>query len=477
MKGTFERFRVVLHDLGFHNNVALTARFSGPKLPKRQTHHLIFQALRQAIIKHPALSAIVSGRETPHPFFERLERIDLNQLVSFEELPLDEGEKAKRIDAILSRNHSCGYKSNVVPLWRVVVLEQACVESKSDVHLAFVWHHVIGDGRSGLAVLSTILNALNSYCLPEDSLQGAPLVNDLNNTIVMTPSKPLFPALEEILPLPMSTMTIVSQKLGPWLPSWFRKSPKLEKWSGSPYHCEEPTRTNIRHMTIPPGLTQALVGRCRSEATTITPFLQALVGQVLMETFDDAHSLRCAVALSLRRIFPEQLQIDDGVMGLWVNAFHLEYTRDQLQGRDGASSLWNQARNDSQRIEYEIAKGETDVGIGMLRYIKDFKSTLMGKMGKKREDSYAITNLGVYDPMAGEASSSTFSWQISDLVFSQSCHVNGSAIQFCIVSVKDGNLCIALSWQQDTVTGEDVARIEENLREKLLHLGSSAAEM
>ena len=47
--------------------------------------------------------------------------------------------------------------------------------------------------------------------------------------------------------------------------------------------------------------------------------------------------------------------------------------------------FWDAVRNNGQRIQYEIAKGEKDVDTGLLRYINDFKSTLLAKMGKKME--------------------------------------------------------------------------------------------
>jgi Alcohol acetyltransferase len=483
LKGTFERFRVVLHDLGFHNNVAVVARFSGPESTREVRQELIFHALRKAIQDHPALSATVSGKDTPKPFFERLENIDLREIIRFEDLPFDEVEESKRIDEILSREHSTGFTEDGLPLWRIVVLQKPETQAKSTIYLVFIWHHVIGDGRSGLAVLATVLRQLNSN--PQENgiqmsssgpdARQSRQVNESDPWIVMAPPKPLFPALEEILSLPMSIGTIFSHRLGPWFPSWFNKAAVPGKWSGGPYQCEKPIKTSIKHFKVPPGAVNALLDRCRTESTSITPFLQALAGSVIMETFQDAKWLRCAVALSMRRFFPNDFHIDDTVMGLWVNAFHLEYTRDQLRAPDDGSRFWNLARKNSEQIRYEISKGETDIGIGMLKYIEDFRSTLMAKQGKKREDSYAVTNLGLFDPHLDDVSSSNSPWQLSDMVFSQSCHVNGSAVQFCILTVKDGEMCIALSWQEGIVAEEDVARIADNLRDKLLHMASTPA--
>jgi Alcohol acetyltransferase len=436
-------------------------------------HHFIIRALRKAIQEHPALSSIVAGKDTGKPFFERIEKIDLSKTVFYEEIPSDDVEESKRVDELLSQHHSRGFDVDGLPLWRVVVFEKPAMPATPIIHITFIWHHVIGDGKSGLAVIFTILQALNSNCSQEQDLQPSPTSTGApeasisvvpDSAIVMTPSEPLNAAVEEILSLPVSTMTTIPHVL----------TRMSGKWSGSPYHCEEPIKTRIRHLKLPPQTTQALADCCRVEQTTFTPFLQALVGRVIAETFQDAEHLRCAVAVSLRRLFPTSLQIDDSVMGLWVSAFHLDYTRNQLKGQYDDSSLWDQARKNSQRIESEVAKGDMDLEIGMLKGIQDFKSMLMAKMGGPREDSYAITNLGVFNANVHSMSSSGSPWQISDMVFSQSCHVNGSAVQFCVLTLKGGEMCITLSWQEGTVAGEDVARIAENLEEKLSLLGNTS---
>jgi hypothetical protein len=68
-------------------------------------------------------------------------------------------------------------------------------------------------------------------------------------------------------------------------------------------------------------------------------------------------------------------------------------------------------------------------------------------MGQERDNSYGLINLGIFPNKAitTDGSSSPPQWVISELLFSQSCHVNGSALQFCVVSVEGGDMNIALS--------------------------------
>ena len=177
-------------------------------------------------------------------------------VVSFEERPFSDVDESKSIDAILSQHHSTGFNADGLPLWRVVVFEKNATQSTPTIHLSFILHHVIGNGRSGLAVLSTILQALNSDFCQSQGVKPDSTSNYACKVVVSTPSQPLQPALEEILSMPMTTMTKISHVLGPWVPSWLNNIPALGKWSGRPYHRKEPIKTRIRQLKISSETTQ-----------------------------------------------------------------------------------------------------------------------------------------------------------------------------------------------------------------------------
>jgi hypothetical protein len=423
---------------------------------------------------------MVAGTDTVNPYFVHIDKIDLQKIVTFESMPLEGQEKLRNLDEVLSKNHSIGFDNPELPLWRVIVLANHGTEQNTIVDIAFIWHHVIGDGRSGLAILSTIWQGINSAHIRNEKEQTSRLVTKFDATvsdgfadsIVRPPVKAMLPALEEILPMPMAPMTLLKHWFGRWVPAWFLKSAPEKNWTGESYSCKEPVVTKIRQTSIPAPSVKRLVNRCRKEKTTMTPLLQRVAGEAIIEAVGDAKLLRCATAISLRRFFPASWNIDDTVMGLWVSAFHMDSVRAVRQSGNLKASFWDSVRENGQRIQYEIAKEQKDVEIGMLRYIDDFKVSLLAKMGKKREDSFGITNLGMFPTKARatDGSSSPSPWVISDLLFSQSCHVNGSAIQFCIVSVEDGDMNIALSWQEGIVSAADAARIADRLKSHLMAL-------
>jgi hypothetical protein len=104
----------------------------------------------------------VSAIERQKPHFVALEKIDLEKLIHFVECPSDALQRAERIDEILSEQHSMGFGAEGLPLWRIIVFNSLQPDQDSAIDIAFVWHHVIGDGASGLAVHSTLLHALSS---------------------------------------------------------------------------------------------------------------------------------------------------------------------------------------------------------------------------------------------------------------------------------------------------------------------------
>src|SRR2546421_4949774 len=243
----------------------------------------------------------------------------------------------------MSEQHRRGFDISAadLPLWRLVVFESR--DDTRVMDIAFIYHHVIGDGKSGLAIHSTILRALNSHT------GGEP--HSISSALVTTSKRSLYPSLEQILSLPISTLTRVSMTLGPWFRYWSRKEDP-GRWTGAPHHVETPNITKVRSIRIPALSVSRIVARCRTEQTTITPLFQILIGKAIFQTIKATEGLRCAVAISLRRFIPLNFGYDDSVMGLWVSAFHLDYARAQLLS---PKKFWDQVRDGTQKVRAEIA--------------------------------------------------------------------------------------------------------------------------
>ena len=459
--GTFEHFRATLHDLGFHYNVALSGRyesedkFLGPKT--------LYEAVRSLLTKHPALNVTIRESPDGHPGFVRLPDVNLDNVVRYRHEARYDQDRDKILDSVLTEENSTGFdmESNN-PLWRIVVVYNEhtsspdLIQAPKAADIIFIWHHAIGDGHSGLFILYDMLDILNS----PSPAKSVPISN--TNTVIA-------PALETLLKMPSSIQSRVRRLSTSIFGDW-TVEPATKKWSGSDYQADPPIKTSIQHIRVPHASVAGLAARCRTEHVSITALMQTIVRDVLFTTFSDADDLRCATAISLRRFMNEpEYQVDAGVMGMWVSAFHIEYPRRGGVGHSTRNFSWDDARKNKARIEREVAKGDTDVETGALRAIKDFKATLMAKLGNQRQDSFAVTNLGVVPSLSATSSS----WKLTDVVFSQSCHVNGSAIQFCIISTEGGDMVVSLSSQQGIVPQDDLNIIAEDLQKRLVALGGT----
>ena len=479
--GIFERFRAILHDLGFHYNVALGAHVTHEAASLDKSR--LFSALETVIARLPPLSVTIRGLETDKPYLVQLPEIQLEHLVRWVDCRDLKKSRDSFLDEVLSEENSKGFEvDSLDPLWRVVVLDSAAQDDKekagsSGSDVIFVWHHAIGDGHSGLAVLYAILDALNASTSTDSrssaDTEGAAKKSS-SSPIVINSSEGPAPALESLLKMPPSLQTRVKRLSATCFGNW-SKPPVTKKWSGGVYDNSSPIKTNIRHLRIPTHNVTALLTKCRREKTSVTAFLQTLIGNGLFRHFQYAERLMCATAISLRRFLPPSIG-DEMVMGMWVSAFHVDFARSPSFAESWAVD-WTSTRKNKERINYEITKGDQDIETGALRDVPDLKRFLLDKVGKERADSFAVTNLGVVKSQGlgreMRTADKKTAWKIEDVVFSQSCHMNGSAIQFCIITTEESDMVISLSSQQGIVPSEDLNAIAERLREDLIKSGGT----
>ena len=84
-----------------------------------------------------------------------------------------------------------------------------------------------------------------------------------------------------------------------------------------------------------------------------------------------------------------------------------------------------------------------------MRYLRNFTPYLLGKLGKSREETYEISNLGNMNTGTGMSTEGEpAQWQIERMVFSQPANAIGCAINFNFVSTTAGGLTLTITWQK-----------------------------
>ena len=146
--GLLERYHVARQSLRLDSCVVVAAKFSNAS-NERLSEDAVFFAVAHAVQTHAALSARVIDEKGPNPRFDRLSEVRLEQVIHF----LDKDDNRAFAKVIEEEFTNPIDASKDLPLWRITVA--------SDNHVIFSWHHAIGDGQSGLAVLRTIIEGLN----------------------------------------------------------------------------------------------------------------------------------------------------------------------------------------------------------------------------------------------------------------------------------------------------------------------------
>ena len=422
------------------------------------------------IARHPVLSAIPVDEDKPDTFFVRLPQIDLRRAVKFvtteHDGQGDEGRKDSELDAVIEGQHNINFKAEYgqLPFWRVIVLHPA--GTVSSFALCFVFHHSLADGASGLAFHRSFLSALNTKCELQSVVSKAAGDPNSVNPVVYPPQNPLLPSLEDVLPLPLSVTYVVKTLWNEFI----AKAPQ-NVWTAAPITTSASMQSHFQSFSLSASSTQRLLVTSRTNSTTLTATVETLLAATLFEHLPSDKYLRLMAngAISLRRLMPNDI-IDDDSMGTYVSTYkvmHLRPTHGSGQGSDKSteSFSWDEAGRVKAIIEVELNQKGNDSVVGLLRYAGDLTSYLGKKIGKERDQSFEVSNIGVFKPAPVHDGDDL--WSVARMVFSQSANVVGPALGTSLVTGGDGRLSVGFSWLDGVVETEWVEMVMRALKSKM----------
>ncbi|KAJ5502626.1 hypothetical protein N7463_005500 [Penicillium fimorum] len=447
--GRLEQYSTSRHQIGFYLNAAVSATYFLPDLFVLPIKNYVYQACEAAILEHPSLSAIVADDHTQDPYFVRLPEINLDQAVSFQDRKAGllgteaNGEPAPDLDlqTLLATQHNTPFRAPN-PFWRICILLD--VEDKRQFTVAFVYHHAIGDGTSGKAFHRTFLRALGAVDSP-----------DQTKSIIKSPGLPLLPNIELVHPMSLS-LPYLAKKI--FQAKIYSRRP-TGLWTGSKILV--PSQSRLRLVPFSKLLVATVRDRCRAEGTTITALLQTVVARSIFAHIPPEFTLlTCTSALSSRRWLPDV--ITDDSMGVWVQDYEETYSRATVAPSDG-SFPWGEARRSRKTIQSVLEMGGKNASTSLLQFVDDFQEELcFSKVGKDREKTFEVSNVGVLDPQTNPDLPS-----IKGVVFSQCASVMGNAIKVSAVTGGDGCLVLSVSWQQGVVEADLVNEVIESAKQDL----------
>lgn len=438
-QGMLEKWSTVRHNLSFYTNVAVTARYTS-SASNPLTKDTIYRALGALIATHAPLGTTILGENTPHPKFARLARINLDEIVTTTRLhATTPAAELAETDEILSSQHNHKFlELGRLPPWRVIIIAPRTPDPATrGVDVAFVYHHAIGDGAAGLVFHRALLRALNT---PYEADVEAP-------SVITPPEIPLAPPVEGQVSLTTSVSRL-------WSQVWSRKS-GAGHWCGAAIQI--PLKNVVRTVVFPADVVSSLVTACRREETTVTGLLQAVLARAFFGVLseEEAERLSITATVDLRRFMPGTAEETMGVFVCSVSEVH---------ERRAAADIWGVARRCKAVLQKAVEAGTKDTDTGLLKYLSGYEKYFLGKLGGRREQSIEVSNLGAFKcALGGE-------WGINRILFSQSASVSGCALEFSVVSVVGGEMCVCVSVQEGVVEEKVLADAIEAFEAALVEL-------
>ncbi|OCB88622.1 hypothetical protein A7U60_g4220 [Sanghuangporus baumii] len=478
--GLQETYHIARQNAGLDSCVVVAARFTrvnptseDEKLSKKE----VYQAVVHALKTHAALSAHAirqserdnvkkksAKAEKEVYVFERMEHVNLEKGVHFPN-ESDGSNPGEDIAGLIQREFtqpmasvtsvseasSDGDKDKVgdedKPLWRLTVTAQNL--------LIFAWHHCLGDGQSGLAFFRSILEGLNN----NDPLSTLPA--EFNPKVVKIPTDlKLTPRLEDLTDLSVSLLTLIVALAGLFIPPSWTSARRI--WTGNQVpSIVPPSLTRARLLSVPSDHVSRILAAARRHQTTLTAVLYLLALDALSDAIakEDSNGKWKKLSIGVPTALRALAKVPPTVMAEMVSTHrstpHLAPPPSSSDvHRDGLLD-WSRASSFSRALRASIPKSRE--AIGTMKYLNGkYEPFFKGKLGKKRELSLEISNLGAFKIAASPHSQTSSTsepkkWMITETYFAQDDGTIGAALKMSVVGSPTGAVNVVVTWGKDAV--------------------------
>ncbi|KAJ5554026.1 hypothetical protein N7513_003985 [Penicillium frequentans] len=455
-----EKRHIMRHALGFYRALIISGLYTLHDTDPFDASNLgnFIPALKYCIATHPILSAAIQGENTENPHLVRPAYINLEKHIHLVDTVSPNGSYPLKDDLnFLTRLnqeiHDQPFPNvDQTPPWKIVVcpLANEPTTGAQRFYIIFAYSHSHGDGKSGLAFHKTLLRGL----------QTAHELYD-QSPVYQPPASPIPLPLEQACNLRITWSYLLLNLLDGYMPifAWrllgFPPPATTHTWTGKEM-CYDPSdfRSDSEALLVDKSLLDTILRVCRKHEVRFTGFFNQLVLHILDTVLpqDANQTFLGQIVVDLRSLIPAYTENE---MVNCVSALYKSSSRSPQIPEERASlkhdaAFWDAARDTTLRLA-ECAGTLVDQPIGLLRYLSQFQPWFLGKLGKKRESSYEISNAVVFDPQNSDVDTISpaahRNWDIERVLFSQPANVTGSALNFQIVTRKGGDMAITLNWQ------------------------------
>lgn len=447
--GRFENYFFARARLDFLSWVVVSAKYhndAGAALDKPT----LFAALDQVVRSLPALASrmeYTASLPTAPAVWLLLPSVDLNKVVEFHE------EDSTQLHTVLEAMYAVSAQyADDVPPWKLLVLRDGTV--------AFAYEHTIGDGQSGMAFHTALLNALRK---PKASL------SEHSGVVTGLPEDAsLSPAMEDAMDVSVPFTMLLWEIFRPFWPPAQRRL--RESWTGKDVPSDA-----IRGMTVrilghyPPADGKYLLELSRTHKTTLTGTLHTVALVVLSRLIraqpeaGQHKTIATTVPISMRRF----THVPPTAFCNHVSALREEYPILPSGSKEEGAIVT------TENFPWDLAAGLVDAlkreaprsgsAVGLLKFVGGkYEQYLRSQLGKKRAAGLELSNIGPF-PVAhlekpAEDAPPSSRWDADEVLFAQASATLGPALCLNVAGTPAGGFGVTVTYNKEAV---DEALAEE----------------
>ncbi|KAK3989218.1 alcohol acetyltransferase-domain-containing protein [Cladorrhinum sp. PSN332] len=384
----------------------------GPRYGIYQPLRQVLQtAIANVVLDLPSLGVGIVGEDTSKPHFVALPAVRLDHHFELLVLEASNQDRDDELLRILESQHDRPWPDIATrPPWKATALSYPPGSLDTlTLDIVFAVHHSIADGRSTAAFHTKFLSEL--LAVTERPVQLS------NHTLSLATDRRFSPPLEEAIKFKQSwafLLSILWRELGP---AWLQGQKPATPWTGNPI-SREPCKTNLQLVVVPATAAKQVLAACRQHQTTLTPLLHALtlISLARHVPAEDAEAFSSSTPIDLRPFMERDVLYqaqNTFPFGVFVTAqghrFELSTLTALRDSNAKGCSVWEIASELRRDMKKHIEGVPGDDIMSMLSWVSDWEKFWLTKLGKPRQTTWEVSNLGT---MVGSSEDASDSWRI-----------------------------------------------------------------
>ncbi|CAG9944971.1 unnamed protein product [Clonostachys rosea f. rosea IK726] len=447
-----EQRTISREDLGHYYAVIVGAVYELKGKLNIATTETFYPALSQCVQQEPWLCVVVGGEHTEKAYFERVPTLDFKNHITVLGPSERDTDDLTLIQETLEADVDRPFTKGCPP-WRVIIQP---LEAEDQFFVVFSFSHTIGDGMTGPIFHRTFGRGLN------ETTAGTKLAE---YQIAKSCTKPLPGPFDTPERLPVSWSFLLGPIFNEIFPKFILDLLGLKAsitcndegtWTATPIFFDPKTyKSQVRVVEIEREVVERAVRATREHDAKLTGVINPLVARALSKLLPDKHitNFVCQTAINMRR----SVGVPSDEMGEFASGCYSKTARSEAEG-PLTPEEWANAKEITEQFALTASELK-DQAIALLRYAPNIRQWMASKVGKPRDCSTELSNLGLIDADAAAGSNVV----IKKMVFTQPGHVAGPPFTVNTVTLKGGSLMVTMTWQTGAlgIEGDEGAFIDE----------------